>query len=99
MKRLIAALALSAATVPAMAWGEREQGALAGIVGTLIFQHIQRDNTTTVPQTPQQPPQVIIQQGPPIVIHQPLPPRPIQCWYVPVYDAWGYYRGDRRICH
>lgn len=35
---------------------------------------------------------------PPVIVH-PLPPRPIYCHYTPVYDAWGYYRGDRRVCY
>ena len=56
MKKLIAITALAATiSSPAMAWGDREQGILTGIVGTLIIQDIQRGNTQqgTVVQQPQ----------------------------------------------
>ncbi len=57
---------------PALAWGDREQGALAGIVGTLIFQHIQRDGygRQPAPVVIHQPP-VVVQPAP--VIVQPAP--------------------------
>lgn len=54
MKKIVLALALVAST-PAFAWGEREQGALAGIVGTILFQNMTRPH--------------VVQ--PPVVIHQP----------------------------
>jgi len=38
----IAAVAASLASTPAMAWGDREQGILTGVLGTLILQEIQR---------------------------------------------------------
>jgi hypothetical protein len=45
MKRIITAVALaSMISTPAFAWGDREQGILTGIVGTLIIQDIQRGN-------------------------------------------------------
>ena len=47
---------------PAHAWGEREQGILTGVIGTLIIQDIQRGNnghTTHGQHYPQQP--VVIQ--------------------------------------
>lgn len=65
MKKTIATLALvaTAFSTPAMAWGEREQGILTGIVGTLIIQDIQRGQQ---PQHyPQQP--VIVQQQPQVI--------------------------------
>lgn len=41
MKKFIVAFALIAGTTaPAFAWGDREQGALIGIAGTLLTQHI-----------------------------------------------------------
>ena len=98
MKRAITAIALLATigfSNPALAWGDREQGALAGIVGTLIFQHIQRDGSV------RQPAPVIVQQPP--VIYQPqpqiiyAPPRPV-CEHHPVYDHYGYHRGWRTYC-
>lgn len=71
-KFALAVLAASMAT-PALAWGPREQGALAGIVGTLIFQHIQRDahaGHVPHPQPVYVPGPVVVQQ-PPVVVHQP----------------------------
>ena len=65
MKKVLATAAVIGAMIstPAMAWGDREQGALAGIVGTLILQEIYRDNQGSYPQQqpryPQQQPQVI----------------------------------------
>lgn len=75
MKRTLTAVALLATvgfSNPALAWGDREQGALAGVVGTLIFQHIQRDGfgRQPAPVIVQQPP-VIVQQPP--VIYAPAP--------------------------
>jgi len=66
-------------TTPVLAWGDREQGALAGIVGTLLWQRL--DNHSQ----PQPRPQVIYQPVyiPPTVIYQypqALPER--QCYVV-----------------
>jgi hypothetical protein len=46
MKKILATAAVVTAMIstPAMAWGEREQGILTGIVGTLILQDIARGN-------------------------------------------------------
>lgn len=52
----IAAVAATLTSTPALAWGDREQGILTGIIGTLIIQDINRN------QQPQQP--VIVQQPP-----------------------------------
>lgn len=38
----IAAVAASLTSTPAVAWGDREQGILTGVLGTLILQEIQR---------------------------------------------------------
>lgn len=56
MKKLILSLTLVIAT-PAFAWGDREQGAVAGILGTIILQN---SGVLSKPQ-PQQAP-VIVQQ-------------------------------------
>ena len=56
MKKLVLAAALIAST-PAFAWGEREQGALAGVAGLWIFQQLSK-------------PQVVVQQ-PPVIVQQP----------------------------
>jgi hypothetical protein len=83
MKRTLTAVALLATigfSNPALAWGDREQGALAGIVGTLIFQHIQRDggHRQPAPVIVQQPP-VIFQQPQVIYAPAPQPGQIIQC--------------------
>ena len=72
MKNAIALIAAACIATPALAWGDREQGALAGILGTLIYQNMQRDGfgrhpaPVFVPQpqiiyAPAPQPQVIIQ--------------------------------------
>jgi hypothetical protein len=80
----IAALALTGCATP-------EQNILAGAaIGAIIGSEISRQQSYPQPQRP-----VIIHQPPPVIIHQ---PRRIYCDYYPMYDAWGYYRGDRQIC-
>jgi hypothetical protein len=62
----------------AQAWGDREQGALAGIVGTLIWQKLESQNQPPRPQVIHQPvytPPTVIYQYP-----QPVPER--QCYVV-----------------
>ena len=50
--KFVAAAAVAASvTTPALAWGDREQGALAGIVGTLILQNVMRPQVVTVPNS------------------------------------------------
>jgi hypothetical protein len=56
MKQFILAIALTAtASTPALAWGDREQGILTGIIGTIIIQDIVSGNSQhgTVVQQPQ----------------------------------------------
>lgn len=100
MKKVIAIAALAASTFAphAYAWGDREQGALAGIVGTLILQSINQQN-----QQGRQPP-VVYQPGP-IIIAQPrdqevaIPSanggvytqRPLRCSSRPV--LWDQFTG------
>jgi hypothetical protein len=68
MNKFLIAVAVFLSTVTsAHAWGAREQGILAGIAGTLIYQHIQQGHPHVghYPQpvyVPQQQPQVIIIQ-------------------------------------
>ena len=66
MKKILATAAVigAMASTPAMAWGDREQGILTGIIGTLIIQDINRGHSQ--PHYPQQQP-VIVQQPP--VVH------------------------------
>lgn len=44
MKKLIIAALAASLSTSALAWGDREQGALAGIAGTLLIQEIIKDN-------------------------------------------------------
>lgn len=70
MTKILAVAAVLFATITnAQAWGPREQGALAGIAGTLIFQHIA--NAQAQAQYPQQPPVVV--GGYPQAYPQPVP--------------------------
>jgi hypothetical protein len=94
---VIAGLAFSSS---AFAWGEREQGALAGIAGLWAFQQIQRAGQ----------PQVIYQQTPPVIVQQPqviiqqspIYSYPIRNYYsclVQVQDPYsGIIRNEVRTC-
>ena len=66
MKRALALITAALVATPALAWGDREQGALAGIVGTLIFQHIQRDGYGRHPAP-------VVVQPQPQIIYAPAP--------------------------
>ena len=83
----------------ALAWGEREQGALAGIAGLWVIQQLHRGGQ----------PQVIYQQTPPVVVQQPVivqqPPIysfPFRNYYnclVQVQDPYsGVIRNEVRTC-
>jgi hypothetical protein len=70
MKKLIPIVMMVAAS-QAHAWGDREQGIVTGIAGTLLFQHVMQPRTQPVQA---QPPIIIGQPAPPVVIAQPAPP-------------------------
>ena len=97
----------------AQAWGPREQGALAGIAGTLLFQAI----TQAQPQVqgtgyppvqvggyPQNYPQPqVYQQQPQIIVQTPpviYQQAPMQrvCDSFPQYDVYGRFHGQRTVC-
>ena len=65
MKRLIAATIAACLATPVLAWGPREQGALAGVVGTILFQHVTRDTHGRIHQP------YPVYSHPPVVVHQP----------------------------
>jgi hypothetical protein len=90
MKKLIAATLAASMFTPAMAWGEREQGALIGlIVGGLIVSKQQDQPRLQLPQ----PQQVIIL--PPVYI----PPKTQTCLQHPVYDQYGRLIAYQLSCH
>jgi hypothetical protein len=97
----------------AQAWGPREQGALAGIAGTLLFQAITQAQPQVqgtgyppvqvggYPQSYPQP-QVYPQQPQiivqtPPVIYQQAPMQRV-CDSFPQYDVYGRFHGQRTVC-
>ena len=84
----------------AFAWGEREQGALAGIAGLWVIQQLHRGGQ---PQAIyQQTPPVIVQQSPVIIQQPPVYSFPIRNYYnclVQVQDPFtGAIRNEVRTC-
>lgn len=97
----LTALAVALApAAPAFAWGDREQGAVSGVLGTLLLQGIIRD----LDGYPQQPrPQPYPQPYPQPQPHHPRPPvyEPAphhnSIWRTPVAEAFqSYSRGERK---
>ena len=84
----------------AFAWGDREQGALAGIAGLWAFQQLQRAGQP--PVIYQQSPPVIVQQAPVIIQQAPIYSFPIRNYYsclVQVQDPYsGVIRNEVRTC-
>ena len=83
----------------AFAWGEREQGARAGIAGLWVIQQLQRGGQPQV--TYQQTPQVVVQQ--PVIVQQPpIYSFPFRNYYnclVQVQDPYsGVIRNEVRTC-
>ena len=78
-KFIVTAIAGLVFSNSAFAWGDREQGALAGIAGLWAFQQLQRAGQ----------PQVIYQQTPPVIVQQ--PPVIVQQSPVYVYPIPNYY--------
>lgn len=83
MRKTLAVVLLAATTLtavsPAMAWGEREQGIVTGVVGTIIAQQIFRPPVVVAQGYPQA--QGYVQgygpqpgYGPPPVVYAPAPP-------------------------
>lgn len=88
MKKFIAFALMATVASQAMAWGEREQGVLAGAAGLWIFQQLNKAGQ------PQGNP-VVVQQPPQQVIIQPSVPvqRPQQyCESQQVIDQFGQPR-------
>jgi hypothetical protein len=113
MKQVIA-IVLMVIAGQAHAWGDREQGILAGVFGTILLQKIAQQNQppVSVGEAPvYSDPQIIVQQQPRvIVVPQPRPmynqhprmyiPAPQnRCEVVPMYDHWGRYVGEQTVCN
>lgn len=107
MKKLIVAVLVTFGfTAQALAWGDREQGALAGAAGVLLLQHIFKDRTaqagyppvyTGHPQTQPAPQPQVIYVPQPVIVAQPRRER--VCRTVQIWDATGrFYYGDRQEC-
>ena len=101
MHKIIATAILAlAASTPAWAWGDREQGLVAGIVGTIIVQEITR---TQQPQVMTVRP-VISHRGTyhPVIVSPTIDPRvyrpqmqpPVQ-YMCPIFDYYGRLMGHQ----
>jgi hypothetical protein len=98
MKKLIVAGLIAAASVPALAWGDREQGALAGIAGTIILQQIMRNGQVQVPPVVQPIPPVINMPFPGVYGHPPVIRQPVCAVQVlPRADNFGNIYYEQRI--
>lgn len=97
MKRIVLVVALSVCG-SAFAWGDREQGALAGIVGTIVLGNVLR-----APEPQVQAPPVIIQRREVMICNaynQCIPqtqPSPY-CSYHPYYDQFGRVAYYEKVC-
>lgn len=109
MKTFIAALIVTFGfTAQAHAWGDREQGALAGAAGVLLLQHVLRDRAQpayppvyTGQPAPQQPQVIYAPQQPPVqvIISDGFRGRERVCRTIQVWDPTGrFYYGDRHVC-
>jgi hypothetical protein len=110
MKKFVLAIMITVSTMgSAQAWGDREQGALAGlIVGAIAhraFSQPQQNGYPPVQQGQQIPtqqypvyspnPQIIVQAPP--VIYQQTPMQRV-CDTFPQFDVYGRFHGNRTIC-
>jgi hypothetical protein len=108
MKKFVLAIMITAGTIgPAQAWGDREQGALAGLfIGALMqrtwgqpqsngYPPVQQGLPQQFPvHTPQPQPQIIV-QAPPVIY---TPPMRQHCEYIPMRSPYGHYYGERYMC-
>ena len=99
-KFIVTAIAGLVFSNSAFAWGDREQGALAGIVGLWAIQQLHRGGQPQVIH--QQTPPVIVQQAPVIIQQAPIYSFPIRNYYsclVQVQDPYsGVIRNEVRTC-
>ena len=109
MKKFVVAVMITVSSIgSAQAWGDREQGALAGlIVGAIAHRAFSQPQQNGYPPVHQgQPPiqqypvyspnpQIIVQAPP--VIYQPQPVQQ-QCHTFPQFDVYGRFHGHRTVC-
>jgi len=102
MRKLISQLTVAAGLIsvamPAMAWGEREQGILSGIAGAWIIGRMMQQ-----PPAPQPPPVYYNYNEPPPPVYYAPPPtvyyyHPPKCYFVPFHDPTGRILYYRQIC-
>lgn len=106
MKKLLLAMLVCAAATPAMAWGDREQGALAGLAAGIVLGQ-QQPAYRPAPMYVQPAP-VYVQPAPVYVQPAPRyysPSYPTvrgyyhsSCFNEPVYNAYGENTGYRTVC-
>lgn len=102
MKKVIAALALSVASVQANAWGPVEQAALAAIAGGFLIGRATAEPAPVPPPVYYGPPAVqyapppVVTYGTPYYAHQPLRRH---CVTVPLFDPYGRYVRSTQRCH
>ena len=96
MKKLAIALALVVGTTSAQAWGDREQGALLGLViGGVISS--QRTEAPRSPQ-PMYPSQITIHPQQQLICGYNIYCGPTACYQEPIWDQYGRVIGYRTIC-
>lgn len=93
IRHLVTTAVLTLVAGSAQAWGEREQGFVAGIAGAWLFNQLSRPDPQppwVVPPAPAvTPAPVYVYPEPPVYVYRP------RCYYVPTVDHYGrvlYYR-------
>lgn len=96
MKKAIASILIaSTLSTPVLAWGDREQGALLGLVigGVVASQQAEQRQPRVV--YPQQ--QIIVQPVPQICGYS-VYCGPTSCYQQPVWNQWGQVIGYQTVC-
>lgn len=95
MKKLAIALALVVGATSAQAWGDREQGALLGLV---IGGVIAGQRAEARPQPVYPPQQIIIHPQQQLICGYSVYCGPTTCYQEPIWDQYGRVIGYRTIC-
>lgn len=106
IRSLIAGISISASLIataqPAFAWGDREQGILAGVAATVLWNKLNERSHAQPAVHPVAPARVIHHHPPhrvmaykePVIIYS----TPANCREIPVKDAGGQIIEIRRLC-